>query len=110
MACEPPAREHEIGGQGAAAVRVAVADVDPQPLVGLGEHGSQSAIVVLECAGAKPRFIREDMLAAVRKLNGCAHVSDVMLHIGAFPVDRRHNAKIERERLAEWAAANGAKT
>jgi acyl-CoA synthetase (AMP-forming)/AMP-acid ligase II len=28
----------------------------------------------------------------------------ILLHLNAFPVDRRHNAKIHREQLAEWAS------
>jgi len=32
-----------------------------------------------------------------------ARVSEVLYHPG-FPVDIRHNSKIDRERLARWAA------
>ena len=59
---------------------------------------------MLEAAAHKPRFVRDDMLARVRALPGCADIADVMLHTGPFPVDRRHNAKIEREALAQAAA------
>lgn len=73
-------------------------------LVGVGERGQQRAIVIVEAARGTPRFDRAQLLAAVRALPGCDAIDDVLLHVGAFPVDRRHNAKIEREQLARWAA------
>ncbi len=76
-------------------------------LVGLGERGSQRAVVVLEATRGTPRFDRARMREAVRALPGCGTVDDVLLHVGAFPVDRRHNVKIEREQLARWAATRG---
>jgi olefin beta-lactone synthetase len=69
-------------------------------LVGVGARGSQRAVVLLEQAGDVT--ISNDDVALVKKLSG---VDDVMIHMGALPVDRRHNAKIEREQLAVWAAA-----
>lgn len=73
-------------------------------LVGLGPRGRQHAVVLLERAGPERGFDKAAFLNELRAKPGCAHVSDVHLHVGAFPVDRRHNAKIERERLAEKAA------
>ena len=73
-------------------------------LVGVGARGAQRAVVILEATNGKPRFERARMLEAVRALPGCDAIDDVLLHAGAFPVDRRHNAKIEREQLARWAA------
>lgn len=73
-------------------------------LVGVGERGRQRAVVIVEAAKGTPRFDRAQLHAAVRALPGCAVIDDVLLHVGAFPVDRRHNAKIEREKLAVWAA------
>ncbi|MCC7109665.1 MAG: AMP-binding protein [Deltaproteobacteria bacterium] len=73
-------------------------------LVGVGERGSQRAVVILESTKGTPRFDRAQMLEAVRALPGCGAINDVLLHVGAFPVDRRHNVKIEREQLARWAA------
>jgi acyl-CoA synthetase (AMP-forming)/AMP-acid ligase II len=74
-------------------------------LVGVGERGQQRAVVVVEAAKGAPRFDGAELLRAVRALPGCAAVDRVLLHVGAFPVDRRHNAKIEREQLARWAAS-----
>jgi acyl-CoA synthetase (AMP-forming)/AMP-acid ligase II len=73
-------------------------------LVGLGPRGKQHAVVFFEAATHTPRFARDAVLDELRKKPGCAHISDVLLHIGPFPVDRRHNAKIEREQLARLAA------
>ncbi|MBI1949509.1 MAG: AMP-binding protein [Deltaproteobacteria bacterium] len=74
-------------------------------LVGIGERGQQRAVVVVEATKGAPRFDGAELLGAVRALPGCAAVADVLLYVGAFPVDRRHNAKIEREQLARWAAS-----
>ncbi|MDP2341754.1 MAG: fatty acid CoA ligase family protein [Deltaproteobacteria bacterium] len=68
-------------------------------LVGTGERGSQRAVVFVE-EGAKP----VPSLEAVRALPGCKAVDEVRAFAGSFPVDRRHNAKIEREKLALLAA------
>jgi acyl-CoA synthetase (AMP-forming)/AMP-acid ligase II len=68
-------------------------------LVGIGERGQQRAVVFVE-AGAQP----VPTLEQVRALPGCAAVDEVRAFTGDFPVDRRHNAKIEREKLAALAA------
>ena len=78
-------------------------------LVGVGPRGRQRPVIVVEpVAGrrplrAEPKGFREELL----KL-GCANemtrpIRDVLFHRG-FPVDIRHNAKIDREALAQWAA------
>jgi acyl-CoA synthetase (AMP-forming)/AMP-acid ligase II len=68
-------------------------------LVGVGERGAQRAVVWVE-KGDKP----VPSLPQVQALPGCAAVDEVRAFEGAFPVDRRHNAKIEREKLAALAA------
>jgi acyl-CoA synthetase (AMP-forming)/AMP-acid ligase II len=70
-------------------------------LVGVGERGHQRAVVFVE-TGEKPT----PSLEQVRALPGCDAVDEVRAFSGRFPVDRRHNAKIEREKLA--ALAEGA--
>jgi acyl-CoA synthetase (AMP-forming)/AMP-acid ligase II len=67
-------------------------------LVGVGDRGRQRAVVFVE-TGDKP----VPSLDAVRALPGCAAVDEVRPFSGSFPVDKRHNAKIERERLAALA-------
>jgi acyl-CoA synthetase (AMP-forming)/AMP-acid ligase II len=68
-------------------------------LVGVGERGRQRAVVFVE-TGDKPI----PLLEAVRALPGCGAVDEVRPFAGSFPVDKRHNAKIEREKLAALAA------
>lgn len=83
-------------------------------LVGVGARGAQRAIVVLEYAGRLPPGTRKDryseqegarVLAALRETDVGRHVDAAVVYFGSFPVDRRHNAKIERERLAAWVAS-----
>ncbi len=68
-------------------------------LVGVGERGRQRAVVFVETGAAAVPTLDQ-----VRALPGCADVDDVRPYAGSFPVDRRHNAKIEREKLAVLAA------
>jgi len=80
-------------------------------LVGLGKKGVQRPILVVEpLSGHSPKptnlagqKLIDDLLAL-----GCQHqhtlpVQDILFH-PAFPVDVRHNAKIQREVLRRWAA------
>jgi acyl-CoA synthetase (AMP-forming)/AMP-acid ligase II len=70
-------------------------------LVGVGAPGQHKAVVFIEDRGAS---LSLPSLAEVQALPGCAGVDDVRAFAGFFPVDRRHNAKIEREKLAAFAA------
>lgn len=85
------------------------ADVARSALVGVGEGGHQHPLLCVElkpgiAAGQWPRIADE-----LRHLaDGGVHTAKVegFLHYPkAFPVDIRHNAKISREALARWAAA-----
>jgi acyl-CoA synthetase (AMP-forming)/AMP-acid ligase II len=81
-------------------------------LVGLGPRGDQRAVVLIErephCSIADDALVRE--VAALASSHAVTRaVSEFHLYPSAFPVDTRHNAKIERERLAEWAATHIAK-
>lgn len=79
-------------------------------VVGVGPLGQQRPVLVVEPrAGKMPRTraarqaFADEMLAL-----GAAHeitrgIRDVLYHPD-FPVDVRHNAKIQREKLAVWAA------
>lgn len=75
-------------------------------LVGPGNRGSQAPMVLLEREpgaslddGALVREVRE--LAA--KFEVTKGLTTFQIYPGAFPVDARHNAKIEREKLTLWA-------
>ncbi|MAF66175.1 MAG: hypothetical protein CMJ84_11030 [Planctomycetes bacterium] len=78
-------------------------------LVGVGAHGDERAVFVVE--PADPRAVRGDaarsalrteLLALAGTRAASAVASEVLFHTG-FPVDVRHNAKIDREALKRWA-------
>ena len=76
-------------------------------LVGVGEYGSQRPVLVVETrvrlSGSARERLKRDliMFAATHALT--QDIDTVLFH-GPFPVDVRHNAKIQREKLAHWAA------
>ncbi|MEW6519380.1 MAG: fatty acid CoA ligase family protein [Thermodesulfobacteriota bacterium] len=74
-------------------------------LVGIGAPGRQLPVLIVEPAeriADKEAFLAE--LAELGRQNSVtAGISRFLIH-PAFPVDIRHNAKIFREKLAEWAA------
>ncbi|MDP3154298.1 MAG: fatty acid CoA ligase family protein [Archangium sp.] len=75
--------------------------------VGLGERGQQVGVVIFEVAGEKPRLAPDweaAMLTSLKAKIGSEGLHAALLHFGPLPVDRRHNAKLEREALAIWAA------
>ena len=75
-------------------------------LVGLGERGQQQPVVLVE---REPGGVGGDdvVLNELRALAGrtplTAQLQSFQIFPGSFPVDSRHNAKIEREKLARWA-------
>ncbi|MBL8917271.1 MAG: AMP-binding protein [Myxococcaceae bacterium] len=79
-------------------------------LVGVGERGKQVPVLLIE----RERGVdvpEEQLLADVRALTAkhetTKSIRSVHVFPGDFPVDRRHNAKIEREKLAIWASDKG---
>ena len=69
--------------------------------------GGQPAVVAELEAGTDPAqrpAIRDALLEIARSHAQTARIERVWFH-AAFPVDVRHNAKIHRPQLAEWAAA-----
>jgi acyl-CoA synthetase (AMP-forming)/AMP-acid ligase II len=76
-------------------------------LVGVGPRGSQRPVVLIEREPGTA--LRDAQLALEVRALAREHPVTRMLesfHVypGTFPVDTRHNAKIEREKLAVWAA------
>ena len=77
-------------------------------LVGVGWPDAQRPVVVVEPeAGRFPRGARRPQFAEeLRELGGANELTrgihDVLFH-RSFPVDVRHNVKINREKLAVWA-------
>jgi acyl-CoA synthetase (AMP-forming)/AMP-acid ligase II len=76
-------------------------------LVGVGKHGARRPAICIELEPSEAKANREEIaykLKAMAKANPMTRaIRDFLFH-PAFPVDVRHNAKIDRPRLAEWAA------
>lgn len=76
-------------------------------LVGVGEPGHQQPVVVVEPHSARllkdPAEQHKCAREVRESLSSYVTVKKVLYH-PALPVDPRHNAKIDREELARWAA------
>jgi acyl-CoA synthetase (AMP-forming)/AMP-acid ligase II len=79
-------------------------------LVGVGARGKQVPVLVAETwpdraptGPADQRSLTEELLRLARKHSLTQRVERILLH-PSLPVDVRHNAKINREELARWAA------
>ena len=74
-------------------------------LVGIGGPGKQRPILCVETEpGVSPTSgLTGELLALGRADPRTAGIETVLFHPG-FPVDIRHNAKIDRPALAQWAA------
>ena len=75
-------------------------------LVGLGERGRQVPRVLIEREPELP--VTHQQLISELKEMAARHTEtstlrDFQVYEGPFPVDARHNAKIEREKLTAWA-------
>ena len=82
-------------------------DVFRSALVGIGARGAHEPVLCLEleagvARGARARIAGE-VLALCAAHEASHAIRRVLFHPG-FPVDRRHNAKIDRTALARWAA------
>lgn len=83
--------------------------VSRSALVGIGEHGHQQPVLVVELHGGLPpgndlkQRIETELLQMAQAHDLTRQVKRVLFH-AALPVDARHNAKIDREALAQWAA------
>lgn len=79
-------------------------------LVGIGQLGQQRPVIIIEMkpdspiktGKARQRIIAE-LLELGRRHDHTRSIQDVLFH-PAFPVDVRHNTKIDRLKLAAWAA------
>jgi len=84
-------------------------DVERAALVGVGPPGSATPVIVIEPVRVKnprcltdPRGLRAELRALALRHPATAAIEDFLFYPD-FPVDVRHNAKIFREQLAEWA-------
>jgi acyl-CoA synthetase (AMP-forming)/AMP-acid ligase II len=84
-------------------------DVSRSALVGVGPRGKQTPVIIIEPeSGRFPRgggvaVFREEILELARSSDLTRSINRVLFH-RSLPVDIRHNAKIDREQLAIWAA------
>jgi acyl-CoA synthetase (AMP-forming)/AMP-acid ligase II len=86
-------------------------DVVRTALVGVGPRGRQTAILIVEAQPGKAprssaervRFTEELLVLGARHAHTRA-IGEVFFYPGIFPTDVRHNAKIQREKLAKWAS------
>ncbi|MCH7702859.1 MAG: AMP-binding protein [Planctomycetes bacterium] len=84
-------------------------EVARSALVGVGSPGGQRPVIVIEprtrrlpTGSAATRFTEQLLeLGRANSLTTC--IASILFH-RSFPVDVRHNAKINRESLAAWAA------
>ena len=111
-----------IGGRTSHVIRTATGPVAPTPIeravdmldgirrsaaVGVGPAGAQVVVVIAETsdAGRRPRQSSLDRIDRIRAAVAEATGLDVAacLEVPLLPVDRRHNSKIDRTHLADWA-------
>lgn len=79
-------------------------------LVAVGPRGAQVPVVLLErepMTGAADAQLVQEVKELASRHESTKTIAHVHVYQGEFPVDRRHNAKIEREKLAVWAAQKG---
>jgi len=72
-------------------------------VVGIGPRGTQQIVVLVQpgTPPPSPRLAAPELVDAVRATAGDDVVA--VFELPELPVDRRHNSKIDRTRLATWA-------
>jgi acyl-CoA synthetase (AMP-forming)/AMP-acid ligase II len=80
-----------------------IRDVAAAAVVGVGPRGTQQIVALVEPVAplSSPRLAALDRVDAVRSAVGDSVVA--VFELPELPVDRRHNSKIDRTRLAAWA-------
>ena len=75
-------------------------------LVGVQLQGASQAVMCIElreaASPAQEQAIRQELLGLLQQHASTKQVRTILFH-RSFPVDIRHNAKIERPKLAQWA-------
>lgn len=69
--------------------------------VGVGPVGQQQLVVVVEDPDSTARLVEASVAAAARA--AVDHPIAAVISVRQIPVDIRHNAKIDRRRVADWA-------
>jgi acyl-coenzyme A synthetase/AMP-(fatty) acid ligase/pimeloyl-ACP methyl ester carboxylesterase len=82
----------------------ALPEVAHAAVVGVGPTGTQQIVVVVVPVdpSRRPDLADEDLADKVRARVGALDVAAVMT-APSLPVDKRHNSKIDRSRIARWA-------
>ena len=82
-------------------------DLVRSAVVGVGTKGRQTPVLCIEVKGklepVDSERVHFDLLQLAQAHSITREIRTVLFHPG-FPVDIRHNSKIGREELAEWAA------
>jgi acyl-CoA synthetase (AMP-forming)/AMP-acid ligase II len=80
-----------------------ISGVSSAAVVGVGPRGTQQIVALVEPVSPppRPRLAELDFADAVRAAAGDDVVA--VFELPELPVDRRHNSKIDRIRLAAWA-------
>ena len=82
-------------------------DLVRSAVVGVGTRGRQTPVLCIEVKGklapVDSERVHFDLLQLAQAHSITREIRTVLFHPG-FPVDIRHNSKIGREELAEWAA------
>lgn len=86
-------------------------DVHRTALVGVGPAGDQTPVLIVEPEPGKAphgvlaeQRLKMELLALGAEHAHTQRIRDVSLYPEPLPTDVRHNAKIQRERLAAWVA------
>ncbi len=84
------------------------AAVEKSALVGVGEVGNQTPVIVIELHSGLPdaisrKRIREELMVMAGESELTRDIQHLLFH-ECLPVDVRHNAKINREALGKWAS------
>ena len=76
-------------------------------LVGVARGGAAEPVLCVELGpggrGADRERLRRELLEMGTRYPATREIREILFH-PSFPVDVRHNAKINREKLAAWAA------
>ena len=85
-------------------------NVKRSALIGLGEYGQQRPVIIIEAlpekmpqTAAEQEVFANSLLELGKQYEQTRQIQDVLFH-PSFPVDVRHNTKIDRLALAKWAA------
>ena len=80
-------------------------DVFRSALVGIGSKGQEIPVLIVELHGKQKdtKTLLNDLRQLALQNELTSSITHFLIHPG-FPVDIRHNAKIFREKLSQWAA------